>query len=136
MLLLDLLHKKNKMMPCTACPAVAADQPLPTHFLGMSFHCPKAAAGPKCPWSGLHRTKAGSPLQRISQGIFWTKSSRRQRLPFELGCGIHFIWCSRRSINLELLREATGCQCKKEVGLLPSCWLQHCSPKDATNLPV
>lgn len=123
-----LLHRpvgsagqEEKMMPCTACSAVTGHQPLLTHFLGMPFHCPKAAATSKCPWLGLHRTKAGSPLQRISQWIFWSKSPGDQRLPFELGYGIHFIWCSRTSINLEMLREATGCQCKKEV--LPSRWL-------------
>lgn len=36
--LLDLLDKKNKMITCTACSAVAGDQPLLTHFLGMPFH--------------------------------------------------------------------------------------------------
>lgn len=36
--LLDLLDKKNKMITCTACSAVAGDQSLLTHFLGMPFH--------------------------------------------------------------------------------------------------
>lgn len=86
----DLLDKKNKMMSCTACSAVAGDQSLLAHFLGMPFHWPKAAASSKSPWVGLHRTKAGSHLQRNSQCIFWSKNSRTETA-FDLGYGIHFI---------------------------------------------
>lgn len=82
--LLELLHKKNKMMPCTAC-SVAGDQPLLTPFLAMPFHWPKAAASSRCPWLGLHGAKAGSPSQRILQGIFWSKSSRRPETAFWAG---------------------------------------------------